>query len=805
MHGLWQDFRYALRTLRKNPGFTAITVLTLALAIGGNSAIFSVVSGVLFAPLPYPEPDRLVRIFGEWPKFTDFPMSPADFLDFRVRQQVFSQIALYFRRDLDLTIGDKPESLRAMAVSSGFFETLGFSPLLGRTFQTADEQDGAGKSVILSHSFWQRRMGGDPSIIGRTMTFSGAPYVVLGVMPPGIQHVGGDYHSLPHGENVDLWWPMPLQPGHMPRNAHYLNAIARLKPGVARGTAESGLNVIAAQLAREFPDSNTGQHIRLVGLKEEIVGRARLTLLVLLGAVGLVLLIACVNVANLLLARATGRQREMALRSALGAARGRLVRQLLTESLTVAALGGILGLALGALGMKGLVSLGAQELPRLQAVRIDAGVLAFTAAVAIGTGLFFGLAPILAAFKIDLNTALKEGGRTTSGGMRQSFRAVLVSAEIALALVLLAGAGLLMRSFVNLQRMEPGFHPDRVITMEIHLPRKSYADEKLIARLFENLVPRVESLNGVQAAGLSTDVPWTGYDENSGFTIEGRPTRPNDEPIARYHGVSPDYFRAIGTPLLNGRFFTPRDHAGAPMVLLVNSALAQKYFPGEDPVGKRLKLWNTTVTVAGVVGDVKDTPSAKQAMPAYYFSLAQQQFSDVSLAIRTANDPSQVVEAVRRELAALDKDLPLTQIQTLDQIASAAVAGPRLTLLLVAVFAGLAIVLASVGIYGVMAYAINQRVQEIGIRMALGAQRHDVLRMILMQGARLALAGLAAGLAAAWALTRLLANLLYGVTATDPATFATVGAVGLAVALAACYIPARRAMALDPAIALHHE
>jgi predicted permease len=805
MLGLWQDFRYALRTLRKNPGFTAITVLTLALAIGGNSAIFSVVRGVLFKPLPYPEPDRLVRIFGDWPKYTDFPMSPADFLDFRARNQVFSQIALYARRDLDLTIGDKPESFKAMAVSSGFFETLGFSPLLGRPFQVADEQDGAGKSVILSHGFWQRRMGGDPTVVGRTMTFSGAPYVVIGVMPPGVQHVGGDYHSLPHGENVDLWWPMPLQPGHMPRGAHYLNAIARLKPGIAPETAESGLNVIAAQLAKEYPDTNAGQHIRLVGLKEEIVGRARLTLLVLSGAVGLVLLIACVNVANLLLARATGRQREIALRSALGAARGRLVRQLLTECLVMAALGGILGIALGAIGMKVLISLGAQKLPRLQAVRIDAGVLAFTAAVAIGTGLLFGLAPILAAFKIDLNTALKEGGRTTTGGMRQGLRAALVTVEIALALILLAGAGLLIRSFVNLQRVDPGFHPDRVITMEIHLPRKPYADEKRIARLFENLVTRVESLNGVQAAGLSTDLPWTGYNENSGFTIEGRPSRPNDEPIARYHGVSPDYFRTIGTPLISGRFFTPHDNAAAPMVLLVNSALAQKYFPGEDPAGKRVKLFNTTVTIVGVVGNVKDTPSARQAIPAYYFPLGQQQFMDVALAIRTANDPSPVVEAVRREVSALDKDLPLTQIETLDEIAFSAVAGPRLTLLLVAVFAALAIVLASVGIYGVMAYAINQRVQEIGIRMALGAQRRDVLRMILMQGARLALAGLIAGLAGAMALTRLLGNLLYGITPTDPLTFAAVGALGLAVALAASYIPARRAMAVDPSMALRYE
>ena len=805
MHDLWQDFHYALRTLRKNPGFTAITVLILALAIGGNSAIFSVVDGILLKPLPYPQPDRLVRIFGVWPKWNDFPMSPADFLDFRARNQVFSKIALYFRQDLDLTIGDKPENLKAMAVSSGFFETLGFAPILGRTFQSGDELEGAGKSVILSYGFWQRRMGGDPNIIGRTLTLSGAPYQVLGVMPSGILHVGGDYHSLPHGENVELWWPMPLRPGKMPRGAHYLNAIARLLPGIMRDNAEAGMNVIAAQLARQYPDTNTGQHIRLVTLKEEIVGRARLTLMVLLGAVGCVLLIACVNVANLLLARATGRQREIALRCALGAARGRLVRQLLTESLVVAALGGMLGLALGAVGMKALVSLGAQKLPRLQAVQMDAGILVFTAAVALCTGLLFGLAPIAAAFKIDLNTALKEGSRTTSGGIGQGLRGVLVSAEIAGALVLLAGAGLLMRSFLNLQRMDPGFHPDRVITMEIHLPHKRYTDEKAIARLFDNLVGRVQSLTTVQSAGLSTDVPWTGYDENSNFDIVGRPSPPHDGPMGRYHAVSPDYFRTIGTPLIGGRFLTPRDNADAPKVVLVNSALAQKYFPGEEAVGKRLDLWDAIRTIAGVVGDVKDTPGAKQAVPAYYFPLAEKPFQDVALAVRTSGDPASVVEAVRRAVAALDKDLPLTQIQTLDEIASSAVAGPRMTLLLVAVFAALAIMLAAVGIYGVMAYMVGQRVQEIGIRMALGAQRGDVLRMILAQGARLAIAGLIAGMAGAFALTRLLAKLLYGVTPTDPATFAAVACLGLAVALAACYIPARRAVAVDPTVALRYE
>lgn len=805
MSTLWQDVRYAFRTLGRNPGFTAITVLVLALAIGGISAIFSVVNGVLLKPLPYRDPDKLVRMFGVWPKFNNFPLSPADFLDFRARNQVFSDFSLYARRDLDLTAGDKPERLKAMGVSSRFFELLGAATTLGRGFQPNDELAGNDKVVVVSNAFWQQRMAADPNAVGRTLTLSGNPYQVIGVMASGLQHVGGDYHSLPHADNVDLWFPLTLQPGRVPRGAHFLNAIARLKPGVTRQSAEAAMNVIAAQLEKEYPNTNSKQHIKLVPLKEEIVGRARLMLLVLLGAVGFVLLIACVNVANLLLVRATGRQREMALRAALGAARGRLVRQLLTESLVVALLGGVCGLLLGIVGMKALVSLSAGKVPRLQAVQIDAGMLAFTALVAITTGLLFGLAPVLAAFKIDLIGALKEGSRATSAGLRHGLRGALVSAEIALALVLLVGAGLLMRSFVNLEHIDPGFHPDRVITMEIHMPGKAYPKGTDIARFLDNLAPRVQSLAGVQFAGFSTDLPWTGYDENGSFSIPSRPAPPNEDVSGRYHGVSADYFRAIGTPLLGGRWFTPRDNADAPKVLLINSALAQRYFPGDDPVGKQMRAFGTLVTIVGIVGDVKDTPAAAQAVPAYYFPLSQQGFGDLALAIRTSNDPAGVVDAVRREVAALDKDLPLTEVQSLEQIATAAVAGPRLTLLLVAIFGTLAIVLAAVGIYGVMAYAVNQRLQEIGVRMALGAQKGDVLRMVLAQGFRLTLAGLLAGLAVAVPLARLLENLLYGVSATDPATFGVVAVLAMAAGLMACYIPARRAIGVDPSIALRYE
>lgn len=809
METLLQDLRYGLRMLAKGRALTGIAVLTLALGIGANTAMFSVVSGVLLRPLPYQQPERLVRVFTVFPTQPIFSLAKADFVDFRARNHVFTGMALFARRDLDLTVGDKPERLKGMGVTPDFFRVLGFHPMLGRDFQSNEEYKGNTHVVILSYRLWQSRFGADPQIVGKSLMLSSEPFTVVGVMPPGVQHVGGDYHSLPHGDNVELWWPLEIQPlrGARDRNQHYLNAIARLKPGVTLEQANAEMNVVVEEIAKENPDTNKDARSKVVLLKEEIVGRARAMLLVLLGAAGFVLLIACVNVANLMLARAAARRREMAVRSVLGAGRLRLIRQLLTESALLALLGGALGWLVAYWGVDALLALSPDKLPRLQAVHMDGRVLGFTLVVALLTAVLFGLAPAVETLKTNPNESLKEGERgTTSGSARARLRSVLVTAEVALALVLLIGAGLLLRSFVALQHVEPGFRPDHVLTMAIDLPDKRYPEMADAARFYERLLERVRALPGVQSAGIASDIPWTGYDENSNFDIEGRPPEPGHEPEGRYHFVTPGYFEAIGTPLLGGRFFTAADNADAPKVVLVNSALARRYFPGEDAVGKRLELWGLKgVTIVGVVGDVKDTPDALEAKPAYYWPTQQMVFAGMFLAVRSASDPAVLTDAVRREVLALDKDLPVTDARTLEDTAVAAVAGARFTLLLVGAFAGVALILAMVGIYGVMAYTVTQRTHEIGVRMALGAQARDVLKLILSQGLRLTLLGVTVGLAAAFAVTRALSSLLYGVKAADPATFVAVALLLAAVALVACFIPARRATQVDPIVALRYE
>ena len=806
MAGFLQDIRFGLRTLRKSPGFTVVAALTIALGIGANSAIFSVINGVLLKPLPYSQPDRLVRVFTSSQTFPEFPLSPADFLDYRDQNRVFQDLALFVRDDLQFSANERPERLTGMRVSYGFFRLLGWNPILGRTFAASAELPGNEREVILSHGVWKSRFSSDPGVIGRTVDLSGRAFTIVGVMPPGLQHVGGAYHSLPHGDNVEVWWPLTLDRAKAQRSSHFLNGIARLAPDVTIERANSEMNAIAVRLEKTYPNSNKDWRIRLVPLRKEIVGKAEPLLLVLLGAVGFVLLIACVNVANLLLARSAAREREIAVRAALGAGRVRLVRQMLTECMVIALMGGALGVVFAIWGVDALAAFSAGKLPRMQMVGVDARMFGFTLAATVLTGLIFGLVPAFQLSKATLHESLKEGGRGSTTGMRQNrLRGALVIAELALAVVLLTGAGLLMRTFLNLARVAPGFNPSNVITMGLDLPRARYADDKLKARFYQRLLERIQTQPGVRAAGITSDLPWTGYDENTGFDIPGRSSAENAENHARYHFISPDYFRSIGVPLIAGRYFTEHDNADAPPVLLINQSMARRFWPKEDATGKPLDLWGKHVKVVGIVGDVKDSPATAGAEPAFYWPIAQNIFGEMYLTARADSNPSALVGAVRRELAALDKDLPIADIRTLEDICATAVSGPRLALMLVGIFAGLALVLATIGIYGVMSYLVSQRVHEIGVRMALGAQWSDVLRLVVGHGLKLALAGVAAGLIAALSLRSMMSSLLYGVTATDPATLAGVALVLVAVAGVACYVPARRASRVDPMIALRYE
>ncbi len=803
MDNLTQDLRFGLRLLRKNPGFTAVAVFTLALSIGANAAIFDVVNGVLLKPLPYKEPDRIVRVFENSPRFPKFPISPANFLDYRERNDVFDDFATFARGDLDLSVNDRPERLTGMRVSNGFFHLLGFEPELGRAFLPIDEINGNEHVAVISRALWERSFGKDAAIIGAPVTLSGMSFTIIGVIGSGLQHVGGDYHSLPHGGNVDVWWPLTMDP--KVRTSHFLNAIARLKPGITREQAEARMNVIAQQLEEQHAEDKDWR-ISIVPLRDEIVGGAQTMLLILFGAAGFVLLIACVNIANLLLATATARQKEIAVRTALGAGRLRLVRQMLTESLLIAVGGGVAGLLVATWGIEALVALGPKQIPRLHMLSLDWRTFAFALTASLLTGALFGLAPALQISKVNLNESLKEGGRGSSGGSRHNrLRGLLVIAEVSLAFVLLIGAGLLMRTFFYLQNVDPGFNPERVLTATIDLPGARYSTGRKAFSFYRELIGRLAALPGVQGAAATSDLPWTGYDENTSFGIEGRQFSDDEYPSAQYHFATPDYFRTLGIPLLAGRFFSEADDADAPRVIVINKSMADRYWPDADAVGKRVRLWGETRMIAGIVGDLKDSPGELRAKPGFFFPVNQQAQSGLVLVVRTERDPMSLLAAMRSEIAALDKELPLSDVRTLEQIASAAVARTRFTMLLLSVFAGVALLLATVGIYGVVSYSVTQRTHEIGIRVALGAQRRDVIGLVARQGMTLALTGMGAGLAAALVLTRVMSSLLFGVSAADPITFAGIAGLLMGVALGACFVPARRAMKMDPMVALRHE
>jgi predicted permease len=809
MRSLAQDIRYAVRLLRRSPGFTLVAALTLALGIGANTAIFSVVHGVLIKPLPYPDADRLVRVFEEAPpSVPEFPVSVAILLDARAQSRAFEWLAAYQRADLQLG-GSRPEQLRGMRVTAGFFHVLGYPPRLGRDFTRDDELEGHETVGILSHGVWVRRFGSDPGVVGRTVVLSGRAFQIVGVLPPGVQHVGGNYRTYPHGESVDIWWPqtLPTTAGRRDRVQHYLSAIGRLRPGVSVPQAQDEMRRISAQMAARYPDTNARWSSHLRPLRADIIGPSETTLSALLGAAAVVLLIACLNVAGLLLGRATARVREIGVRSALGATRLRLIRQLIVESALLAGLGAAIGIAFAYASVAGLLAFAPADTPRLQMVRVDGSVLAFMLVTTALTSFLFGAAPALQLARSGVAPAL-QGGRGAPGGAQHRLRRVLVAFEIALAFVLVVAGGLLLRSFASLVSLDPGFRPEHVLTAVVNLPQARYKERSDAAAFFARLTDRVLALPGVQAAGLGSDLPWTGYDENTGFGIVGRTFPPHEGPTARYHFVTPGFVGALGLPLRAGRDLRASDGSSAPPVVLINEATAREYWRDpEAAIGARLELWgDTPATVIGVVGDLKDMPWAEARPGGVYFAQAQAWYpQDMFITIRTAGDASSLVEPLVRTVRAIDPELPLSSVRTLDQVAGAAFATRRFTLALVGAFGVAALFLAIVGVYGVMAQAVAQRVREFGVRQALGAGPADILRLVLSGSVGMALAGLVAGFGIAIPVTRLVRALLFRTSPSDPTTLASVAAVLLLATLAASYVPARRATRIDPAAALRQE
>jgi len=816
IENLSQDLHYTLRTLARAPGFTLVMVLTLALAIGANSAIFSVIRGVMLRHLPYPNQDRLVRFFLTSVEYPKFPINAFDFLDFRARNRSFETMALMSRSDLQLSGVGEPQRLMAFRATAGYFHTLGILPQRGRDFDRSDELPGHERVAIVSDRLWRTRFHADPNILGAKIRLDARAFTVIGVMPEQMRHPGNEYRPIPYGDNVDLWWPFTFE-GKDQRGNHYSEGIARLKPGVSVAAALAEMNSIMAQLAREHPDGDGGWHVLVIPLYTEIVGSNQRTLLVLLGAVGLVLLIACANAANLLLARAASRRREIAVRKALGAARSRLIRQMLTESTVLSIFGGLGAALIAVFGVKALVAMLPADFPRVNDIHVDFSVFAFTLLIALATGLLFGLAPALQSSRADINQNLREGARGSTGSARHlRLRNLLVTSEVTLACVLLIGAGLLLRSFVNLIQTDPGFRAERVLTASVALPNETYKDGPSILRFYNLLLARLQSLPAVHASGIGSDLPWTGYDDNvGGFVIEGKKPPPHENFHARYHMASPDYFRALGIPLVSGRFFNDDDNMKGHPVLIINRAMAKRYWPGENVIGRRVNFFEDNpkpddknwCTIVGVVGDIKDTPQKAGAEPAFWWSFPQTPFGFPSLMItvRANTDPASLVSAVRSSIQEIDPTLALADVRLMQQIAQANLSTPRVIVTLVALFAVLAITLAAIGTYGVISYSVSQRMQEFGMRVALGAKPWDVIRLVLSQGMKLATLGVVIGVFCALALARVLSNLLYGVSATDPATFAIVALLALAIAALACYLPARRATTADPIVALRAE
>ena len=806
MENVWKDIRFGLRTLVRNPATTLLAMLTLALGIGANSAIFSVVNRVLLDPLPYPQPDELVMLVESAPAlgFPRFSVSPPNFEDFRRQNRSFEHLIAYGRERFNLTGREQPEVILGASVSPDFFQMLRVDPSPGRGFRQEEGRPGQARVAVLSHGLWQRLFGGDPKIAGRPVTLNGESYTVVGVAPRGFE--------LPR--RTEIWVPLALDLANENRGGHYLGAIGRLKRGVSLEKAETEMIGIASRLEKQYPDSNSKWTVDLIPMKEIVVEDIRPVLMILLVAVAFVLLIACANVANLLLARVASRERELAVRAALGASRGRLVRQMLVETALLFVAGGLLGLLLAHWGVKALVALDPEGIPRAREIGVDGRVLAFTFLVSLATGVLFGLVPALSATGRRLYEALKEGGRAMAGGVHgRLVRNLLVGFEVAVALVLLVCAGLLIQSFARLSRVDPGFRPQGVLTARISIPESKYPDEERQALFYGRLLERLAAIPGVEGAASIYPLPLGGSNMILSFVVEGRPVPPPAEaPNTNVRMVSPDYFRVMGIPVVQGRAFEPRDRTGAEEVVIVNQTLAARIWPGQSPLGKRFTFgdpedsedpgWRTVV---GVVGDVRhDTLDQEKASEAYW-PQAQGPSTDTALVLRTSGDPVQLAGPLRAAVRELDRDLPLERIEPMEQVVSEALAQSRFKTLLLGLFAALALGLAAVGVYGVVSYSVAQRTHEMGIRLALGARPGQVQRMVLLQGMRVVLISSAIGIAAALFATRFLREQVYGVSATDPATFAIVPLVLLAVALLANWVPALRATRVDPLEALRYE
>lgn len=819
MNTFWHDLRYGARVLTKKPGFTVIAVITLALGIGATTAIFSVVNGVLLRPLEYHEPQQIVTLLNNGRG----PVSPANFLDFRAQTRSFERMAAAEAWGGILAGTDKPEEIGGLRMGEGLFELLGVPALVGRALQPEDFKPGKDHVLVLSHKLWNRAFGGDPGIVGRPVTLSGESYIVVGVMPP-------QFRFPPFwSTRAEMWAPLDLRDRATSRGGSSLRVFARLKPDASVAQAQSEVDAVNRRLSQAYPDANAGINVRVDPMNEKVVGNVRLALLVLSGAVGFVLLIACANVACLLLAQAATRQKETAVRVALGASRWRILRQLLTESLLLSLCGAVAGILVAVWGVDLLTTLMAGNttsfsvrLPRLSEIKVDATAFAFTLGVSLLTSVLFGLAPALGASKPDLNQVLKESWRGTTGGRRR-LRETLVVAELALALVMLIGAGLLMNSFLKLQSVDPGFNPRNVLAMTTSVAGNSQYVGPEREAFYRQLTERLSALPGVESASAINHLPLAGDRWGRALTIEGRPLPPPGHGIEVAFRVSrPDYFQTMGIPLRAGRDFTERDRPDAPGVIIINETLARRHWPDEDPIGRRVTLDDPRdpsqpvewLTVVGVVKDVKqeswvDEPSNEIYVPFQqsggFFRSTARHYASMTIVVRTKVEPRSLAEAAQDTVRSFDRDLPVSNVVTMDQVIADSLWQPRFNLQLIGFFAGVALLLAAVGLYGMMSYSIAQRTHEVGLRMALGAQQSDVIKLVLTQGIKLTLAGVTLGLFASIALTRLMSNLLYGVSATDPTTFATIAIVLMGVAVIACLVPARRATKVDPMVALRYE